>query len=256
MLVVIDVGNTNIKLGLYINDKLELSMRTATDRKKTDDQYAVEFYSMFQAHNIDKDLINGCIISSVVPLVTLPIKNAVKTMFNVKPIVLSAGVKTGLRLRIDDTNTTGSDLVAGCVAAKALYSCPCIIIGMGTATTICVLDKNENMIGGALMPGVSISLDALTTRSALLPSVAFEAPDSVIGSNTDECMRSGIVLGNAYMLDGMIKNIEKSLGEKCTVVATGGIAHTIVPNCKTDIILRDDLVLEGLRIIYNKQKKK
>lgn len=254
MLIVIDVGNTNIKLGVYQGDELTLAVRLATERQKTDDQYVVDLYAIFQVNNIAVGDVTGCIISSVVPQITSPIKSAVKKMFHVDALVLGAGVKTGLNIKLDDTSTIGSDLVAGCVAAAAAYPCPCIVVGMGTATTISVLDKNKTMIGGALMPGVAIGLNALTSTSALLPSVAFEAPRNVIGSNTDECMRSGIVLGNACMLDGMIEKINESLGAKCTVVATGGLAPTIVNNCRYDIILRDDLLLDGLRIIYNKNK--
>lgn len=254
MLLVVDVGNTNIKLGIFDNDTLKFESRIATDRKKTLDQYSVELYTIFKVHNIECSSISGSIISSVVPQVTSPIRQAINMLTGKDSMILGPGVKTGLNIRIDNPSKTGSDLVAACVAAGALYSCPCIIIGMGTATTIVVIDEDKCMIGGALMPGVSISLNALTSTTALLPSVSFDAPEKVIGKNTEHCMQSGIVIGTACMLDGMIEKIEQELNQKCTIVATGGIAPQIVSNCMHKIILRDDLILEGLKIIYNKNK--
>jgi len=256
MLLVIDAGNTNIKLGLYEKEKLCSTFRLATERQKTDDQFAVILFSFFQAYNINYSDIDGCIISSVVPPITAPLQLGVKKLLGIDSIVLGAGIKTGLNIKIDDTSAIGSDIVASCVAAAAFYDCPCIVIGMGTATTISVLDETKTMIGGSLIPGVSISLNALISTSALLPSVSLDAPKKVIGTNTDECMRSGIVLGSACMLDGMIEKIETALNQSCTLIATGGIAPTIVTKCKHDIILRDDLILEGLRLIYVKNQRK
>lgn len=253
MLLVVDVGNTNIKFGIYKDKELVFEARTATDRNKTSDQFTAEIYTLLQINKIDISHITGCALSSVVPRVTAPLVTAIKNLTNgVEPVVVGPGIKTGLNIKIDNPAATGSDLVASCVAAAAIYPCPCIIIGMGTATTMLVLDSNKSMIGGALMPGVAISLNALTSTSALLPAVALDAPEKTIGKNNDECMRSGLVFGTACMLDGMIEKIENELGQSCTVVATGGIAPTIISSCQRNIILRDDLILEGLRIIHGK----
>ena len=155
---------------------------------------------------------------------------------------------------IDDPATLGADLVVACAAAQSMYSTPCVVISMGTATAMFVVDSNRRMLGGTIAPGVSISLDALTANGALLPAIALNAPKNIIGKNTDDSIRSGVVMGTACMLDGMIDKFEKELGEKCTIIATGGIAPMIVNNCSHDIILKDDLILEGLRIIYEKNQ--
>ena len=180
------------------------------------------------------------------------VKEAVITTVGVTPLVVGPGLKTGLNIKIDNPASTGADLVTGCVAALTLYGAPSIVISLGTATTIIVLDKSGAMIGGAIAPGVGISMHALSDRCALLPSASFDAPAKVVGRNTDECIRSGVVLGNASMLDGMIDRINEELGTECTVIATGGIARDIIPSCRHKIILRDDLMLQGLRIIYEK----
>lgn len=253
MLIVIDAGNTNIKLGLYEKDELKAYYRFSTDRKKTADEYAIEFFTALKTDNIDaKKVTDGAIISCVVPQITAHLVNAVKKIANVTAMVVGAGIKTGLNIRIEPPESTGSDLVASCVEATQKYPCPCIVIGLGTATTMCAIDKNKAMIGGVIAPGISISLDALTSQSALLPSVGLEAPKKVIGRKTTDCIMSGIVWGNVCMLDGMIDKMENEIGEKCTVIATGGNAPSITKYCSHDIILDENLILEGLKTIYYK----
>lgn len=254
MLLCADVGNTNIKFALYEKDNQLLKMRFSTNCEKTADDFAVDLYSIFQINKVDVKKINGAIISSVVPKITTPLKEAIKKVTNAQAIVLGPGIKTGLDLRIDNPATLGSDLVAMCVATKELYSCPAIIIGLGTATTIVYLNKNKAYCGGAIAPGVSISLDALTNRGALLPSINLKNPQKVIGTNTEDCIVSGIVYGTASMLDGMIDKFREETDEDFSIIATGGLADTIVKNCKYDIIINDDLILDGLKIIYNKNK--
>lgn len=226
--------------------------RVSTDRTKTSDEFAGEIRSVFHVYGFDKNDINGCIISSVVPTVLRTVKEAIKTILGIEPLVVGPGIKTGLNIKIDNPSSTGADLVTGCVAALNMYGAPTIVISLGTATTIIVLDKTGAMVGGSIAPGVSISMHALSEKAALLPSVAMDAPTKVIGRNTDECIRSGVVLGNACMIDGMIDRINEELGCECTVVATGGIAQDIVPSCRHNIIIRDDLMLQGLRLIYEK----
>ncbi len=252
MLLTIDVGNTNIKFGVYDGDELHRIIKLSTDSHKTADEFAVELYTLFQVYSVDCFSIDGCIICSVVPRVTNRLKAAVKSVTGVDALVVGPGIKTGVNIRIEDPTTLGADLVVACAAAQAMFDTPCIVISMGTATAMFVIDNNRIMQGGSIAPGVSISLDALTNNGALIPSISLNAPQNIIGKNTDEAIRSGVILGTACMIDGMIDKIEKELGYKCSVVATGGIAPMIVNSCSHNIVLKDDLILDGLRIIYKK----
>lgn len=254
VLLVTDIGNTNTKFGLFKGDELVMLARVSSDRNKTPDEFAGEIYSIFNVYGFSVSDIDGCIISSVVPQVFRAVREAIKTMTGIDPLIVGPGIKTGLNIKIDNPASTGADLVTGCVAALNLYQSPTIVLSIGTATTIIVLDKTGAMIGGAISPGVNISLSALSDCCALLPSVGLDAPSNVIGRNTDECIRSGVVLGSASMIDGMIDRINEELGTQCTVVATGGLAADIIPSCRHDIIIRDDLMLWGLRILYDKNK--
>lgn len=255
MLLCTDVGNTNIKFALYKGDELLMKMHFSTNKKKTADDYAVDLYAIFQINNVDIKSISGSIISSVVPLVTVPLENAIKTVTGIESLVVGPGVKTGLDIRLDNPATVGSDIVCTCVAVKELYTCPAIIVGLGTATTILYMNENKAYCGGTILPGVQISLDALTSSAALLPAVNLSAPKKVIGTNTADCIRNGIVYGNASMIDGMIERYEQETGQSCIHIATGGFAQTITGCCKKDIIVNDDLVLEGLKIIYKKNRQ-
>lgn len=252
MLLTIDVGNTNIKLGIYDGDELHRIIKISTDSHKTADEIAVDLYTLLQVYSVDSYDIDGCIICSVVPRITNRLKAAVKSVTGVDALIVGPGIKTGVNICIDDPATLGADLVVACAGAQSMFPIPCIVISMGTATAMFVIDKNKRMLGGTIAPGVSISLDALTSHGALLPSISLNAPKNVIGKNTDDSIRAGVVIGTACMIDGMISKIEEEIGSKCTVVATGGIAPMIVNSCSHDIILKDDLILEGLRIIYYK----
>jgi len=255
MLLVFDVGNTNIKLGLFENEDLVMIARTSTDEGKTGDELALEIKGIFEVYGFDIAKVEGTIISSVVPQVLSSLKKAVKLLFKMEPLVVGPGLKTGINLKIDNPASAGADLVTGCVGAAEMYKLPSIVISMGTATTVFVIDEDKSMIGGAIIPGVGTALNALVKQGALLPSVAIHAPSRVVGKNTDECMRSGIVIGSASMIDGMIDRIEEEIGKKCSLVATGGLAAEIVPSCRHKIELRDDLMLQGLRLIFEKNKK-
>ncbi len=252
MLLTIDVGNTNIKLGIYDGDELHRIIKISTDSHKTADEIAVDLYTLLQVYSVDAYSIDGCIICSVVPRITNRLKAAVKSVTGVDALIVGPGIKTGVNICIDDPATLGADLVVACAAAQSMFSIPCIVISMGTATAMFVIDENKRMLGGTIAPGVSISLDALTSHGALLPSISLNAPKHIIGKNTDDSIRAGVVTGTACMIDGMIDKIEEEIGQKCSVVATGGIAPMIVNSCSHDIVLKDDLILEGLRIIYEK----
>ncbi|MGI6279857.1 MAG: type III pantothenate kinase [Acutalibacteraceae bacterium] len=252
MLLAVDIGNTNITLGAYDSSLLSFTARIATDERKTADQYAAEIKSLLNLYGFDSDDIEDCIIASVVPAVGKSISNAISNLCHVVPLMLGPGVKTGLNIKIDNPAQLGADLVAAAVGALDAYTMPCVIIDMGTASTISVLDKNGAFLGGVIAAGVRLTLKALTENTSLLPSIPIEAPSSVIGANTVESMQSGLVFGTAAMLDGLLEMISRQLGENPTVVATGGLSKEIITLCKTDIIYNENLVLDGLRVIYEK----
>lgn len=252
MLLAIDIGNTNITIGAYNSTFLEFTARLATDTKKTDDEYAVDIKNVLSLYEVDYEKIEDCIISSVVPAVAKSISHAVSKLFNIVPLMLGPGVKTGLNIKIDNPAQLGADLVAGAVGAIDAYTMPCVVIDMGTATTISVLDKNASFLGGVISAGVRLTLKALTENTALLTSIPIEAPKSVIGANTVESMQAGLVYGTAAMLDGLLNKIAKELGETPTIVATGGLSRDIISLCENHIIYNENLLLDGLRVIYEK----
>jgi type III pantothenate kinase len=203
----------------------------------------------------DRD-IEGTIIASVVPQVLNSMRTAVQKLTGKVPLVVGPGLKTGLNILLENPGQTGADLVVADVAALREHKPPLIVIDMGTATTMSVLDKNGAHIGGCIIPGVKISMDALTDRTALLPGLQLDQPKRAIGRNTVDAMRSGIMLGTASMLDGMIERMEEELGAKTTVVITGGIAKFIAPLCKTPMIYDKDLIIKGLATLYRDNKRK
>ena len=252
MLLTVDIGNTNITLGAYNNRILGFTARLSTDQRKTDDEYAIEIKQLLALNDISTSDIEDCIISSVVPSVAKSVSRAVAKLCQIVPLILGPGVKTGLNIKIDNPAQLGADLVAGAVGAIDTYKMPCVIVDMGTATTLSVLDKDGAFLGGVIAAGVRLTLKALAENTALLPSIPIEAPKSVIGTNTIECMQSGLVLGSAAMLDGLLDRIEAKLGEAPTVVATGGLSKEIITHCKHSIIYNENLLLEGLCAIYEK----
>lgn len=252
MLLAIDIGNSNITLGLFGKDVLHFTARMATDQRKTADEYAVDIKDIIFLHGEEVSQVEDCIISSVVPSVGAAVSSAVALLCNTVPLMLGPGVKTGLNIKIDNPAQLGADLAAGAVGALHEYTMPCIIIDMGTATTVSVLDKNGAFLGGTIGAGVNLTLRALAQGTAALPAISLSPPKSVIGKNTVDCMQSGIILGTASMLDGIINRIEEELGESATVVATGGLSKEIISYCKCDIIYNENLLLDGLRLIYEK----
>lgn len=254
MLLAVDIGNTNITLGAYNSNILEFTARLATDTRKTDDQYAVEIKQLLSLYGIEPADIEDCIISSVVPSVGKSISRAVSKLCQIVPLTLGPGVKTGLNIKIDNPAQLGADLVAGAVGAIDAYKMPCVIIDMGTASTVSVLDRNGAFLGGVIAAGVRLTLKALTENTAQLPAIPIEAPKSVIGTNTTESMQSGLVYGTASMIDGLLEKITAELGETPTVLATGGLSKEVISHCKTNIIYNENLLLEGLRVIYEKNR--
>ena len=255
MLLAIDIGNTNIVIGCMKDDEIVFKARIATERQRTSDQYGVEIKNMIEAFGVNLKDIDDCIISSVVPPVFNSVRTGVLKIIGKQPMVVSPGLKTGLNIHVDVPSQVGSDRIVIAVAALAEYEAPLILMDLGTATTIEVVEPDNVYLGGVIFPGVMVSLDALTSRAAQLPGISLDKPKAVIGKNTIDCMRSGMMYGTAAMIDGIIERIEEELGHKTTIVATGGLARFITPLCKREIILERDLLLKGLNIIYKKNKK-
>lgn len=266
MLLTIDIGNTNITAGAFVasdssdagrRGALHFSARLATDKYRTKDQYAIELMDIFRLYGVSPKSITGSVISSVVPELTTPIANAVLQITTRAPLILGPGTKTGLNILIDNPAQVGADLVAGAVAAIDLYPLPCLVIDLGTATKISVIDKNGAFRGCSISAGIAISLDALSSRTSQLPTISLDTPEHAIGTNTIDSMRAGTVFGTAAMLDGMCSLIEEELGEKVeTIVATGGLSADIIKSCKRNMIYNGELTLHGLRSIYNRNRKK
>lgn len=255
MLLAVDIGNTNITLGIYNNEKLMFVLRAATDRVKTPDQYAVEFSSMLRLRNADGYDFSGAIICSVVPELTNVVRDAIRTVTGQTALLIGPGVKTGLNIRIDNPAQLGADLVAGAVGALNKYETPCLVLDMGTANKISVLDSNGTYRGCTISAGVRISLNALSSGASQLPAISLDAPGSAIGTNTIDSMQSGTVLGSAAMIEGLCARLEEALGEEIkTIVATGGIAGNIIRYCRMNIIHDPDLILDGLKFIFDKNK--
>ena len=256
MILTVDIGNSNIVLGGVEGEEIVFEARLRTETTKTSDQYCVDLKILLDVYGLSAESIEGAIISSVVPQVLNSFQTAVKKLTGKTSLVVGPGLKTGLNILLDNPSQTGADLVVGSVAALREHKAPLIVIDMGTATTMVVLNEQGALIGGCIMPGVRISMDALTERTALLPGLQLDQPQKAIGRNTIDCMRSGIMMGSACMLDGMIERMEAELGCKTTVIATGGIAKFIVPLCKREIIYDKDLLVKGLAALYRENKRK
>ena len=255
MILTVDIGNSNIVLGGVDEEQILFEARLRTDPTKTSDEYCIDLKMILEVYGVKASDVEGSIIASVVPQVLNSMQTALKKLTGKTALVVGPGLKTGLNIKVENPSQTGADLVVGCVAALREHKAPLIVIDMGTATTIVVLDKDGAFIGGSISPGVKISLDALTDRTALLPGLQLDQPKKAIGRNTIDCMRSGIMLGNACMLDGMVERMEEELGYKTTVVATGGIAKFVMPLCKREMIYDKDLLVKGLAILYRENRK-
>lgn len=255
MLLAIDIGNTNLVIGCIKNDEILFKARIATDRTRTSDQYGVEIKNMIEAYGVPVSEIDDCIISSVVPPVFNSVKTGVIKVIGKQPMVVGPGLKTGLNIHVDVPSQVGSDRIVIAVAALAEYKAPLILMDLGTATTIEVVEPENRYMGGVIFPGVKVSLDALTSRAAQLPAISLDNPRHVIGKNTVDCMRSGMMYGTAAMIDGLVERIEEELGHTATLIATGGLAQFITPLCRREIILEKELLLKGLNIIYKKNKR-
>lgn len=255
MILAVDVGNTNIVMGCIEEGRVLNIFRFQTEPGRTEMEYAIKLKQILELYEIDEKGFEGAIISSVVPPVTGALIGAVKLLTGCDCLVVGPGIKTGINVRIDDPGTLAGDLLVGSVAAMEYYGAPVIVLDMGTATTMAVVDKNRAFVGGAIMAGIKLSLNALASGTSLLPDISVTAPKKCVATNTIDCMRSGAVFGTAAMVDGMIARMEQELGYECKVVATGGLAGTVAGYCRHEIICDDDLLLKGLWGIYQKNRK-
>ena len=254
MILGIDVGNTNIVLGCIEDGVITNTVRIRTEAGQTAAEYGIKLKQLLDFFGIDSKGFEGAILSSVVPPVTNPLKQAVEWLTGVKCLLVGPGIKTGMNVRIDDPGTLGCDLVVGGVAAIHEYGAPVIVMDLGTATTITLIDEQCAFRGGAILPGVKLGYRALAAGTSLLPDISITPPNKCIATNTVDCMRSGAVFGTAAMIDGMVERMETELGRPCAIVATGGIAKHIVPYCRREIICDNELLLKGLWVLWQKNR--
>lgn len=255
MILAVDIGNTNIVLGCIRDNEILFEARIATDLIKTSDQYCAELKNMLELFEVDRETIAGSIISSVVPPVLNSFKTAIRKLTGRTPLVVGPGIKTGLNIRMDNPAEVGSDLIVAAVAAIADYGAPLLLVDMGTATTITAVDASGSFVGGCICPGVKISMEALTGRTAQLPGISLDEPTVAIGKNTRDCMRSGIMFGAAGQIDGLLDRMEAELKTPAKIVITGGISKFILPLCKHEMIYERNLMLKGLNILYKRNTK-
>ncbi len=252
MVLAVDIGNTNIVIGGFVGDSIEFVARIATSPNKTEDEYASKIKSVLAIHNVNRSEIRGAIVASVVPPLNSVMCKAIQFIYGVEPILVGPGIKTGIKIQCDAPSSVGADLICACVAVHHIYGSPSLVIDMGTATKILYMNRDGAFVGASIIPGVAIGLKALSSGTAQLPQISLDSCKSVIGKNTVDCMRSGVVIGNACLIDGMIDRFCEETGEEMKVYATGGHSEKIIPYCKHDITADRDLVLKGLNILYKK----
>ncbi len=254
MLLAFDIGNTQVTAGIHNGDKWMRIVRFSSGKNKTSDKYANEINDFLNDCAISVDDISAGIISSVVPCVTCALQDAIKNIFNFEPVLINENLNCDIRVDIDDPASLGSDILCGCVAAAKKYTLPAIVFDFGSATTACIVDKNSNLLGGMIIPGLKMSLKALYSGCAMLSEVQIAKPKRLIGKNTEESIQAGVVYSNVAIIDNISQRIQEELGEKCTIVVTGGMSAYISPYTKADVIWDENLVLDGMRFIYEQNK--
>ena len=254
MILTVDIGNTNISLGVFDGDRLAASVRLSTILSGTRDEYASRLISVLNLHGVRREDVDGAILSSVVPALNAVLRGAIRFLFGVDALTVGPGIKTGLNIHCDHPASVGADLICACVAVNTLHGSPALIVDMGTATKMMVMDKRGTFAGVSIIPGVLMGLRALSDGTAQLPQVSLETPGALVAKNTADAMRSGVIFGNASLIDGMIDRFAEVLGGKVPVYATGGLAAAVVGYCKHDISVDEELVLKGLNILYHKNK--
>jgi type III pantothenate kinase len=252
MILVLDTGNTNIVLGVYEQGKLKHHWRMETYRHKTEDEYAMQVKSMFSHVGLTFDNVHGIIISSVVPPVMFPLEQMCRKYFNQKPLIVGPGLKTGLNIKYENPREVGADRIVNAVAAIHEYGTPLIIVDFGTATTYCYVNEKGEYMGGAIAPGIGISMEALFDRASKLPRIELTKPDHVVGKNTVSAMQAGIVYGYVGQVDGIVARMKAQSKEEPTVIATGGLAGLIASETTVIDVVDNFLTLKGLHLIYER----
>lgn len=253
MILAVDVGNTNIVLGVMDGKKLVCSGRLSTNTAETEIEYSMKLKTFLEIYGVSS--VEGAIISSVVPALVRTLKKTIKTVCAVEPLVVGPGIKTGLNIKLDNPAEMGADIVVGDVAVINKYPLPAILFDIGTATTASVIDKTGAHLGGAIMCGVKTAINSLASTTSLLPHIDISAPSKIIGANTIDAMKCGSVIGTAAMIEGMAQRFEKELGERATVVLTGGLSKAISKAVEREVIVDENLLLDGLSIIYEKNRE-
>lgn len=256
MILAIDIGNSRTVIGVFDKESLIFKAAIETSRTKTEYEYASAFYSILTLHGISGKEINGAVVSSVVPVLNTTVKKAIELSLGIDALVVGPGVKTGLKIKCDDPASVGADLICASVAACDSYTCPCLIVDMDTATKLIYVDRDGAFSGVVIAPGMNIALDALVSGASQLPEVSLEVPKKYIGKNTADSIRSGVIYGNAAMIDGMIDNICTEVGEISSIVATGELIPYVLPHLKHKPAFDEDLLLRGLRLIYERSQSK
>jgi type III pantothenate kinase len=255
MILVYDVGNTNIVLGLYKDKQLLDFWRISTNTQKTSDEYGILIKQLFEHHNYNMDDVQAVVISSVVPPIMYTLEHMTRKYFKREPLVVGPGIKTGMNIKYDNPKEVGADRIVNAVAGYEIYGGPLILVDFGTATTYCAISKNGEYLGGAISPGVRISMDALYQRTAKLPRVELVKPETVICKNTVTSIQSGVIFGYIGQVDYIVKRMKKELGsDDVKVIATGGLSKLIASESETIDEVNGLLTLEGLRIIYERNK--
>jgi len=250
MLLAIDIGNTNVKIGVFDGHELRATWSLATGIHRTSDEYGGVLLNLMEREKVSLSKVTGVALCSVVPPLLPVLVELCRKYLNTDPLVIEAGVKTGMRIRLDNPREVGPDRVVDAVAAQSLYGKPVIVIDFGTATTFDVVSSEGDYLGGAIAPGIIIATEALYTRTAALPRIGLSRPKQVIGKNTISAMQSGIIFGYIELVEGMIRRIEHELGSKAKVVATGGQAYPLAQEIPVIDAVNPDLTLIGLRLIY------
>lgn len=255
MILAIDVGNTHIVIGFIENGDIRNVVRLQTSIGQTEAEYAIKLKQIMELYGVNPRDFEGAILSSVVPPVTGELMGAIKALTGCRCLLVGPGIKTGMNVRIDDPASLAGDLLVGSVAAANYYGVPAIVLDLGTATTITVIDQKGCYIGGAILPGVRTSYAALSSGTSLLPDISIRAPKKCVGTNTVDAMCSGAVFGTAAAIDGMIERMEEELGCECHIIATGGLAGAVTPYCRREIVCDENLLLKGLWTLYQKNKR-